>query len=137
MGIEPKMHSLGQNIRTRRQALNLSRSNLAKVLGVETYVLRDMELKGSLPKDLYNLIPKLAKALNCSIDNLLGAETAKSGIVEIVMTIQRLSSELLHLIKDNDFSHSGQLSSTGSICKGQISHTTDSNAGNKNGADND
>ena len=91
---------LGQIVRHRREQLNLSRESLAKAVGVETYVLRDAELKDTTPKNLCDILPKLASALNCSVGELLGVQLSQSDITKVAEDLHRLSGQLLHLLKN-------------------------------------
>ena len=68
--------TLGRRIEKRRLAKDKSRREMALAIECEVHVLRDLET-GSIPKDIIDLLPKIAKYLGCSLYELLGIENRK------------------------------------------------------------
>jgi transcriptional regulator with XRE-family HTH domain len=63
-------------IKSNREQAGLSQCDLAKRLGVSQQSVAKWETGESLPRAL--LIPKIANALNCSIDALFGWEVSNT-----------------------------------------------------------
>ena len=60
--------SIGNNIRRQRLKKNMTEKDLAKEVGVQVQVLRNYEIDKHKPK--LKMLNKLARALNCKIEDL-------------------------------------------------------------------
>lgn len=63
------------NFKKRREALNLTQEQVARAIGLSQQAIAKWETGESLPRA--DMLPKLAKILNCTIDELLSAEERK------------------------------------------------------------
>ena len=60
-------------IQIKREKNNMSRSELSKISGVPLRTLEEWEAERRVPRDVYQ-IAKVAKALNCLIEDLIVIE---------------------------------------------------------------
>ena len=102
MNANGKRSKLGETIGRRRTALNLSRESLAKAVGVQSYILRDAELKETLPKNLCDILPKLAVALQCTVEDLLGIQHPQDELIKVAENLHELSCKILRLLKNGE-----------------------------------
>jgi transcriptional regulator with XRE-family HTH domain len=92
----------GRRLESARKAKHLTRSELSKQVGVSESILRDMEIRNSASRNIYDLLPKIATVLETSMTFLLtGREPAKvDRIIRHVDAIVSNAEEVAKLARD-------------------------------------
>ncbi len=99
---------IGNNIQTLRKSLKMSQAKLADKIGISSQAVSKWEKGESLPETYY--LPKIAKILGCSIDDLLNDESLVSKkskgnikLNEIVKGIDEINKLKMYLGEDSLF----------------------------------
>ena len=94
------MESLGQRIAARRKAAGYTQEKLAEMVGVSSQAVSKWENDLSCPD--ISLLPRLANAFHCTIDELLTGDKSEASVVstapqrnpdELVLRIRVLTAE--------------------------------------------
>lgn len=126
------MGSISENMRTRREAIGLPKSTLARILGVDPKQIDRWEKVNTPPADM---IPNIATALGFSISELYGVtrvgldlsgewhavwQTTRDGIETLNRHVlnARHAGEFVYLDADGDYDWRADFRIQGSVLKG-------------------
>lgn len=108
------MSKVGENIRYMRKALRLSQVDLARAAGISQSAISDIESKNVTKLPNIDTISKIAQALGCTVDALLGEDPQqelvqdpdplRAGIIRDVRALppdqQQLVRQYIDLLKN-------------------------------------
>jgi transcriptional regulator with XRE-family HTH domain len=83
--------NVGQRIRQRREALNVTQQELAKALGVTPQHISVVEQDKRVPS--LTFLAKLAEKLGVSIDYLVSGKVGKEGVVSAIDRILAIKAD--------------------------------------------
>ncbi|SFM08010.1 helix-turn-helix domain-containing protein [Halanaerobium salsuginis] len=90
--------SFAKNLKEVRQNNGLTQKKLAELIGVKRSTIAGYESKNQEPS--YQILLKIARALNCSVDSLLAADYNEYRISESNISQEILNNEELKLLFD-------------------------------------
>lgn len=92
--------NLGSRIEKMRKAKGYTRKRLAHDIKVPIHVIRALEY-GSVPKGIEAILPKIAKALDVSLNELFGLAPNGNGAVKTAKQIEGLVRKLIAELNAN------------------------------------
>ncbi len=91
----------GRRLETARLNKHLTREELSSMIGVPSSVLRDMEVRNSATRKVYDILPKISKALGVSILWLLsGHESNNTDVLKHVQAIKTHADQIASSVRD-------------------------------------
>ena len=93
--------NLGSRIEKIRKGRGLTRKRLAHEIKEPIHVIRALEY-GSVPKGIETVLPKIAKALEVSLNELFGLPPNGNGAAKTARQIESLVKKLIAELNSND-----------------------------------